>query len=409
VSDTGAIDANRLWVRKPDGSGDLDGSITLEYPQHPNVDVTWVTPSEPAPEFDLSDGFTGEDIQALINNAGDVAQKVAIGAAGVGIALGGVVVAAPGAHAAPSTGVSQIGGNTAAQAFADKMTSTNTAAVVTGRRGEVSAAKTTACQVAQTRHAKAEKRAERAEARADATGNKKAEKKAKKAARAEKRTERVMNKQCGDVLPAGAIEQNPDGTYRYSMDWFHENKPTRAGANVFNEKTNTWGKHPGPTAKEIAAYADAVRGVSGANWRDQSHLPPWERVGLPPGTPQQIVDAVLASPESVHMAFTMLNAKSGERLSSPLAATDWEVLEVYPAETSGGAMALRMRGYDHNDVPHFAHQWRMLIAMPDGTARTDRQSAGELDNPQRIRLEPSGALTSHYSDGSIIWTQEGRF
>ena len=72
-TDTGRIDDERIWIRKGDGSGELDGSVTLEYPQHPNVDVNWdhIDTDETEPEFDLSDGIDAEDFQAILDTVGD--------------------------------------------------------------------------------------------------------------------------------------------------------------------------------------------------------------------------------------------------------------------------------------------------------------------------------------------------
>lgn len=64
------------------------------------------------------------------------------------------------------------------------------------------------------------------------------------------------------------------------------------------------------SAKEIAAYQQAIRNVSGENWTDQSHLPPDERVGYPPSMPAPLREALIN--ESNTGRFAYANAQVGD-------------------------------------------------------------------------------------------------
>lgn len=264
----------RVILRQNDGSGQLAGSISLDYPQAPNVTVPEhlletdeIEENEgKEPVFDLSDGFTKEDLEALGNKVSELTEDamcmtrraLLVGGAAA-IVAGTIAGAAPAAAALPAqTSVSA----PTAQVLQQQANAQQTA----------NRAKTKSCARAQQRLKAAQKNGKRAQIRS---------------------AKRAVAKRCNTragVPGDAAATFNLDGTVRHSANWFRNANP------------NT------PAARRD--FAAAVANVSGTNYRDQSNLPHEQRVGFPQNAPQWLIKEG-STPQGAYL-MNKVNAKAGD-------------------------------------------------------------------------------------------------
>jgi len=101
------------------------------------------------------------------------------------------------------------------------------------------------------------------------------------------------------VLPKNATGYNADGSVRY-------------GAGFFNNLEDY--NSPDYSGKPSPKMSEAIDGVSGVNWRDQSHLAPEDRVGFPEIFPAAAVELFKKRPDLMYYYAPLANLKPGDNL-----------------------------------------------------------------------------------------------
>ena len=339
-----------IWLRKSDGSGELAGSLPLEYVVGPNVDLpeglnleapeAEINPGHP-PVFDSADGFSGEDLEALQRTAAEIFEN-AMCATRRAFILGGVA----------AIGVAAISGAQPASAAPAVPTSISTPATIQAApaAATVAKAKTKACAKAQKKLVAAKK-----------TGKKTAVKSAK----------RVVAKKCVTAAAIGGegATWNADGTI---------NSPEET------PPTNTTPSTPsfvGLTVKETARLESLRFDESPKAQAEYASL---ARKAFAPGTPEAVVEASINERTAdVHSMYT--NAQAGDIISNGclrvLVPITWDIVG------KGVLGVMTVQRTDIDQAPRLDYM---------GVTANNRISSTSTDpgrlTPLNLRPNPEGGL-----------------